>query len=141
MTNTDAIYEEGLRLWREWTDMWNGQPELALRLAAPRFALHLPTPSLVDAATIDHPAAVERWVRNHISKFHHLRFVTGVGPFVDPIAGVVAGPWHADASLDGSPRIVHGMDTLRFRDGRILEYWTLSKQADAIGAWSTTIVR
>lgn len=133
--NHDA-YAEGLRLWREWTEMWNGRTELALTLAAPKFALHLTLPT-IDPATINTPEAVERWVRGHRAKYQRLVFLNGVGPFVDVTAGVVAGPWHAETTVDGTPRIVCGMDTLRFSGGKITEYWTLSKPVDELGTWST----
>ena len=116
MTNeTDhERYETGLRLWRDWTRMWNGQPELALGLVAERFALHLVTPSALEQTAVVDPAAVERWVRAHRANFARLVFHTGCGPFVDVRAGVVAGPWYAEASTDGSPRVVCGMDTIAF---------------------------
>jgi hypothetical protein len=116
--------------------MWNERPELALELVAPRFTLHLATP-LVDPATVTDPAGVAAWVRGHRAKFQRLVFHTGVGPFVDVRAGVVAGPWHADTIVDASPRPVCGMDTIAFRDGKITEYWTLSTPVASVGAWST----
>ena len=129
----------GLRLWDEWTRMWNGETERALTLAAPRFVLHLPTPSIVDQTTIDTPQAVERWIVAHRARFQRLVFRTRCGPFVDERAGIVAGPWSAEASIDGTPRVVAGMDTIAFRDGKITEYWTLSKEADAVERWVTAL--
>jgi hypothetical protein len=139
MSNQQEVYATGLRLWRDWTEMWNSRPELALQLVVPRFALHLTTPSGVDQTTVADPEAVARWVTAHRGRFHQLRFHTGCGPFVDTVAGIVAGPWYADASIDGSPRIVCGMDTIGFRDGLITEYWTISKEADAVGRWVTAL--
>lgn len=134
MENT---YETGIRLWSEWTHMWNGHPELALTLVAPRFRLHLPTPTEVDLLAVDGPTATRDWVARHLAKFERLRYQFGVGPFVDERAGVVCGPWHAEGVLDGKPVIVAGMDTIRFRDGKIVEYWTIAKPADQVGRWST----
>jgi len=140
MTNHhDAAYATGIQLWIDWTQMWNGRPALARSLVAARFALHLPLPSQVDQATVDSPEAVERWVTAHRAKFQRLTFHTECGPFVDTAAGIVAGPWWADASIDGSPRVVCGMDTIAFRDGKITEYWSLSKEADAVGRWGTAL--
>lgn len=133
----DTIRNEGLEIWRLWTEMFDGHSSLARRVVAPRFVLHLPTPSGVDARTIADPAAVERWVTSHRAKFRRLIFHTGCGPFVDPVARVVAGPWHADAPTGDQARWVCGMDTIAFRDGKVTEYWTISKEVDAVGGWST----
>ena len=56
------LYETGIRLWADWTEMWNGRPELALELVAPRFVLHLPLPAPFDTAGVTNPAAVARFV-------------------------------------------------------------------------------
>lgn len=74
---------------------------------------------------------------HHRAKFRRLAFHTGCGPFVDPVAGVVAGPWHAEANTTDAERWVVGMDTIAFHDGKVTEYWTLSKEIDVVGAWST----
>lgn len=119
--------------------MWNGETERARTLVAPRFVLHLPTPSLVDPTTIDNPLAFERWIVAHRARFQRLVFRTGCGPFVDETDGIVAGPCCAEASMDGAPRVVVGMDTIAFRDGKVTEYWTLSKEADAVEPWVTAL--
>jgi hypothetical protein len=138
MTNQEtARYETGLRLWDEWTRMWNGQPELARKLVAPRFVLHLTTPNPLDPSTVNDPASVERWVTAHRAKYTRLTFDTHRGPFVDVRAQVVAGPWFADTSVDGVPRPVCGMDTIAFEDGKITEYWTIAKEVDAFGRWAS----
>jgi hypothetical protein len=130
-------YETGTRLWTEWTEMWNGRPELALKLVAPSFRLHLVTPSDYDQLAVDGPEAVRQWVTRHRAKFQALRFYFGVGPFVDERAGVVSGPWHAEVTLDGKQGRVCGMDTVLYRDGQITDYWTVAKEADEVGRWST----
>ena len=115
--NESSTYETGIRLWKDWTEMWNGRPELALTLVAPRFVLHLPKlsklerPDPVATESIDSPAAVERLVREARSKYTRLTFMYECGPFVDVRAGIVAGPWIADTSLDGTPRPVCGRET------------------------------
>jgi len=137
-TSSD-IYTTGSRLWNEWTRMWNGEPELARVLVADRFALHLPEPFGIDPRSVTTPAAVEAWVRAHRAKFARLRFDTNVGPFVDVRAGVVAGPWFAETSADGSTPPAWGMDTIAFKDAKITEYWTLSKPASKVGDWATRL--
>src|ERR1700761_8314362 len=113
------LYETGIRLWTEWTNMWNGRPELALELVAPRFRLHLPTPLEEDELAIDTPEAVRQLVIRARAKVELLQFHFPIGPFVDVRAGVVAGPWHADVVAGGVKRIASGMDTIFFRDGKI----------------------
>jgi hypothetical protein len=134
--NDRDIYATGVRLWRDWTRMWNGTPELALELVAPQFVLHLPLPETASQETIVDPVSAERWVRAHRAKFDRLEFRYDCGPFVDVRAGVVAGPWIADVVIDGAPRPTCGMDTIAFRDGKITEYWTLGKPVEAFGRWS-----
>jgi hypothetical protein len=137
----ESLRREGVELWNLWAEMFNGDAALARRLVAARFVLHLPTPSGVDISTVQDPAAVERWVTRHRAKYRRLVFHTGCGPFVDPVAKIVAGPWHAEARTGDAERWVCGMDTIAFRDGKITEYWTLSKEVDAVGAWSTQELR
>lgn len=131
------IYQTGIRLWAQWTEMWNGRTALARELVAARFVLHLPLPNAVDPATVTDPASVERWVTAHRARFERITFHYDAGPFVDTVAGVVAGPWTAEIVIGGAPRMVCGMDTIAFRDGKITEYWTLSKDVDAVGRWTS----
>jgi len=133
--NDQDHHATGIRLWNDWTTMWNERPQLARDLVADGFVLHLAAPSAVVPATIDGPLAVERWVTAHRAKFDRLEFRTLCGPFVDVRAGVVAGPWIADAVVAGAPVAICGMDTIGFRDGKITEYWTLSTRVDAVGEW------
>lgn len=132
----EDVYAMGIRLWNEWTRMWNERPDLARELVADGFVLHLTTPNAPSPEAVNDGAGVEAWVRAHRAKFQRLTFSTNVGPFVDVRAGIVAGPWIADTSIDGSPRPVCGMDTIAFRDGRITEYWTLSSEVEAYGTWA-----
>ncbi len=139
---TQDLYAVGLRLWADWTRMWNEKPELALDLVAERFALHLVTPSAIDATKVLTPSDVKAWVTQHRSRFTRLVFhVDGCGPFVDVTAGVVAGPWWAEASTSEKPAVVCGMDTLAFRDGKIREYWTIAKEADEVDRWPEQLLR
>ena len=134
----DAVYETGLRLWQQWTVMWNERPELALELCAERFSLHLAAPSLVDETQVVTPADVQRLVVGQRSKYQRLVFhVDGCGPFVDTRLGVVSGPWWAETQQEGTARVVRGMDSIAFQDGRVTEYWTLSREADRLGDWVT----
>jgi hypothetical protein len=135
----DNLYETGLRLWAQWTEMWNGRPELARELVAPRFALHLPLPSVIDAEAVTDPEAVVRWVTRHRAQYDRLTFFYDAGPFVDADACVIAGPWTAEVVVKGAKRVVCGMDTIAFRQGRITEYWTLGKDADGVGLWTKAL--
>jgi hypothetical protein len=132
-------YETGIRLWNQWIRMWQTNPELALELVASRFVLHLTPPTPIDEQSITTPEDVERWVKKHRGSFQRLTFHTQAGPFVDVTAGIVAGPWYADASIDGSESWVCGMDTIAFRDGKITEYWTLAKEVKAVGRWGVMV--
>lgn len=137
MRMTNDIYRMGLDLWTRWTEMWNRDPSLARELVAPVFTLHLTLPSRAEQTEITTPEAVHEWVAQHCARFDRLVFSTEVGPFVDTVRGVVAGPWIADTIVEGKPQPVCGMDTIAFRDGRITEYWTISKPVDAFGRWAT----
>lgn len=141
MTNQDkaGLYDTGLRLWADWTTMWNGRPELARALVAPRFCLHLTSPSPTPEASVTDPASTEAWVRAHREKFEKLTFHTTAGPFVDVSAGIVAGPWFADVVVGGVASSVCGMDTIAFSEGLITEYWTMSKPVDTVGRWGSAL--
>lgn len=129
-------YETGLHLWKKWTEMWNGAPELARELAAPRFALHLPTPGNIDPTTVTTPDAVVDWVAASIARFDEITFRYDAGPFVDTVARIVAGPWSARIVAAGKISFVCGMDTIAFEDGKLTEYWTLSKDAESVDRWT-----
>jgi hypothetical protein len=136
---TNDIYRLGLDLWTRWTEMWNGRPELALELVAPGFVLHLTLPETTPQHEVDSPAAVAAWVAKHRAKYERLVFHFDCGPFVDTVAGIVAGPWTADTIVNGVARPVCGMDTIAFRDGKIAEYWTIAKPVDAFGRWTKRV--
>jgi hypothetical protein len=68
------IYQTGLQLWADWTRMWNGAPEHALELVAPRFVLHLTLPSAAAREIIVDLQTTEAWVRAHCAKFERLEF-------------------------------------------------------------------
>lgn len=138
--NNDT-YETGLRLWNLWTEMWNGKPTLARELVAPRFVLHLPLPTEIDLPAVNSGPAVEQLVITSRAKYTNITFRTEVGPFVDTVAGIVAGPWFAEIVVDGKTQYACGMDTIAFRDGLITEYWTVSKPADAPGDWARSAQR
>ena len=135
------LYETGLKLWADWTEMWNGRPELALELVAPSFVLHLPLPTPFDTAAVSNPAAVERFVSEARARFERITFHYEAGPFVDTARGVVAGPWWAESVIEGKSRLSAGMDTIAFRDGKITEYWTLSKEVDSVGEWVKVLAK
>lgn len=132
-------YETGVKLWADWTKMWNGSPELARELVAERFFLHLPLPNSIDPSTITDPASVERWVTEHRARYDGIEFRYAAGPFVDTVAGIVAGPWSARIVSAGAPRLVCGMDTIAFRHGKIHEYWTLSRDVENVGQWTCAL--
>jgi hypothetical protein len=135
----EDLYETGIRLWAEWTAMWNGRTELALDLVAPRFVVHLPPPNPTDPATVHDPASVKSWVERHRAGFDRITFHYEAGPFVDTIAGVVAGPWSAEVVVGGKTKRICGMDTLGFRDAKIHEYWTLARESDAVADWTRAL--
>ncbi len=135
MVSMNDLYETGTRLWAQWTEMWNGRPELALELVAERFVLHLASAAQDDATTITNPAEVQSWVIRHRARFGSLAFRYRSGPFVDTKAGIVAGPWFAEAVIDGVLHPICGMDTIAFRDGKVTEYWTVAKEGDGGGRW------
>lgn len=133
-------YETAQHLWKKWTEMWNGKPELARDLASPGFALHLPTPGNVDPTKVTTPDEVVAWVAASIARFDQITFRYEAGPFVDTVAGIVAGPWSAEIVAGGKTSFVCGMDTIGFKDGKLTEYWTLSKESDAVDRWMQRLV-
>jgi len=73
------------------------------------------------------------------ARFERITFHYEAGPYVDTAAGVVAGPWWAESVVEGKPRLSAGMDTIAFRNGKITEYWTLSKEVDSVGDWAKAL--
>lgn len=127
--------EEAEHLWNEWTRMWNEDPSIALRLAAPRFHLHLAL-GTVDPQTIDTPERVRDWVTQFCARYERLAFTTGAGPMFDAQLGTIAGPWIARSRIDGVDRSSSGIDIVRVVDGKIAEYWTLSREVETPGTWN-----
>lgn len=136
---SNDTYAMGLDVWKRWTEMWNGKPALARELAAPRFVLHLPSAAPTDERTITSPEEVERWVAGHLAKFEKAIYRYDAGPFVDTVAGVVAGPWTAELTAAGTTLRFCGMDTVAFREGKIVEYWTLAKETESLGRWTDAV--
>ena len=139
-SDVNDLYRTGLRLWADWTAMWNGRTELALALVAPHFAVHYPLPNPTDPATVCDPESVKRWVEGARAKFERITFRYETGPFVDTAAGVVAGPWSGEVIVAGKTSYICGMDTVAFRNGKITEYWTLSKESEAVQTWTQALL-
>jgi hypothetical protein len=129
--------QTALRLWTEWTRMWNGAPPLARDLVGPHFTLHLSVPG-TDPRTVCDPVSVERWVAGFLAGYTRIEFDTRCGPFVDEASGIVSGPWTAAAIKDGAAIRYAGIDILGVADGRIVEYWTQSREiaGDAGAGWT-----
>jgi hypothetical protein len=121
------IRQTCLRVWTDWTRMWNGAPALARDLVGPGFTLHLSVPG-TDPRTVCDPPSVERWVAGFLAGYARIEFDTRCGPFVDDANGIVCGPWTADGVKDGAAIRHAGIDILAVESGRIVAYWTQSRE-------------
>lgn len=134
---TPDVYAAGLELWEDWTRMWNGAPEVALRRSASRFVFHLVTP---EGTTLDSPLtpqALETLVREHRNKYEVARYAYAVGPFVDVRAQVVSGPWVAElVTKKGERSCICGMDIIAFEGSKVVACWSLARPVDQNASWN-----
>ncbi|QVQ52097.1 nuclear transport factor 2 family protein [Spiractinospora alimapuensis] len=135
MSNTGTNAE----LYRRWlADLWNGDLDtlehIAAELVTPDFVGHWPG----RPASVRGPEALAATIREGRLPFAPLTFTPVVGPVIDDTLvaarwagrGTYAGGDHAIPGVTapaGTPVEFHGHDILRVRDGRFVEYWSVSE--------------
>jgi hypothetical protein len=121
------------RLWQDWAALWNGELERAASLIAEGFTAHLTGDAAVPPQPICDAASVAQWVAFIRARRSRLSYATLLGPIVD--GELLVGHWHAEGlavpAEGGAPQpfVRVGTDILRFRDGRLVECWTMNNRA------------
>lgn len=118
----------GIRLFEQWTEMWNGDLALAERIVTPGFRISFAN-AVESAATDDlrGQGDLARFVAAHRESIPGLRYRLSGTPVVDAPGGQVASRWTAtfpDAS--GNTVSKSGIDILTVTDGRITEVWSVT---------------
>ncbi|MET9888347.1 nuclear transport factor 2 family protein [Streptomyces sp. NPDC006430] len=118
----------GVRLFEQWTALWNGDLALADRIVAPGFRVSFAN-AAESAATDDlrGPDDLARFVAAHRESIPGLHYSLSGTPVVDAVTGQIAARWTVtfpDAS--GSTVGKSGIDILAVTDGRITEVWSVT---------------
>lgn len=130
------IHALGVSLFDRWTEMWNGNTQLASAIMAPRFALHYAQANTERFDQVDTPEALAEVVAMWRGYRPGIRFsaeaqaVVELELLADGAAGQVARPYLA-VFTDPHGQVVarSGIDLLRISAGRIVEVWSVSSGA------------
>lgn len=125
-TNTNA------ELTEPWRELWNGDLTLADTIIDEDFVAHAAPLMGVGADEIHGREALQQWVAGIHQVLLDLTFLLDVGPITDEdylvvrwkAQGTYAGgfPGASDAAV-GNVITFSGTDTLRVKDGMLVEYW------------------
>ncbi|MBO2454572.1 hypothetical protein J4573_46315 [Actinomadura barringtoniae] len=126
------MHEVGVRVFDDWTALWNRDLTLAEKIMAPEIRLRYAQPGSDAFDTIRHP----KQLAERIDQFHetrpNLRYkaegeavvnltMSDGGP-----TGLVTRPYLARHDYDGKPHAISGIDMLRLENGLIVEVWSVS---------------
>ena len=119
--NTEAI-----KIYEKWTQMWNGNLDLADEILSPIFKAHLTSDSTPPPApVIDIPSA-KAWINTIRSKSDDLHYEIVLGPFRDE--DFIAAYWRVTATLGDKKAVKVGTDFLKIKDGKITDCWTMNNR-------------
>ncbi|WP_328929789.1 ester cyclase [Streptomyces sp. NBC_00190] len=132
MSDND-VRKLGVRIYDQWTAMWNGDVHLAEEIMAPEFTLRYAqagTEAFDDART---PAQLADIIAAWRQSRRELRFAAEGVAVVDLAlvggvpAGLVARPYLASYTTEEGQTVARsGTDTLRVSNGFISEVWSVS---------------
>lgn len=134
MDGTDTIdtgRRAGVRLWADWTDLWNGDLAVGPRMLTDDFRVVFGSATAAASGADDlvGGAATAEYIGSFRARYRYLRYRTEVGPIIgtDGTAGYVSCRWIADAvDPDGTKRQVAGHDILRVRGERVDFAWSVT---------------
>jgi predicted ester cyclase len=123
------------RLYRRWMlELWNGDLTVAEEIVTADFVVHQARADGAGSEELRGPEAVQGMVREGRAPFDGLTFEIEVGPVVE--GDLVAARWSGRGRYQGgipgataaagTPVTFGGIDLLRARDGRFVEYWVSS---------------
>jgi len=133
---SSEIRAAGVDLFARWTELWNGNTELAGVIMASRFTLHY---AQANTERFDHAhtpeelvALIQGWhgYRPGIRFSAEATCVVDLERDADGLVGSVARPYLA-SFIDPQGQVVarSGIDLLRVHGGRIVEVWSVSSGA------------
>jgi hypothetical protein len=127
----------GVRLWDQWTALWNGELSIGERILTADFRIHFGNDSSADTDSFRGPDDLTAFIGKFREQYQHLRYRTDVGPIVGvPLsagtpADHVVCRWAADLTReDGTSASKAGIDILRIAEDRIAEVWSITGNRD-----------
>ncbi|MDO4637314.1 MAG: hypothetical protein Q4B13_07185 [Lautropia sp.] len=69
------------RIYKGWTDMWNGQLALADQILAPGFKAHLTANATPAPSPVIDPRTAKDWIATIRAKYETLTYDVVMGPF------------------------------------------------------------
>ena len=120
------MHTEAIKIYEKWTQMWNGNLDLADEILSPTFKAHLTSDSTPPPApVIDIPSA-KAWINTIRSKTDALHYEIVLGPFRDE--DFIAAYWRVTATLGDKKAVKVGTDFLKIKDGKITDCWTMNNR-------------
>lgn len=115
------------RLYKGWTDMWNGQLALADQILAPGFKAHLTADATPAPSPVIDPRTAKDWIATIRAKYETLTYDVVMGPFRD--GDMLCAYWRIRATVGGSTVFKVGVDFLKTDGRQITDCWTMNNNA------------
>ncbi len=123
-----------IQLWSDWLALWNGDLELATKIIAPDYVLHMMPMGDGGLDRYAGPEGLAAMVGMMHAFLQPLHFTQEMEPLHDQ--DKIAGRWIAQGRYaggfpgataeKGTPITFAGADFLRIKNGKIAEYWLSS---------------
>ena len=115
------------RIYGAWTQMWNGNLDIADDILSPDFKAHLTADSTQPPGPVMDIASAKAWISTIRAKADSLHYEIVLGPFQD--GAVISAYWRVTATIGEKSAVKVGADFLKIRDGKITDCWTMNNNA------------
>ena len=119
MTETQKIYTA-------WTQMWNGDLNIADELLSNNFKAHLTADSTPPPTPVTDIASAKAWITTIRAKAD-LHYEIVLGPFRD--GDIISAYWRVTATFGNQTAVKVGTDFLKIKDGKTTDCWTMNNNA------------
>ncbi|WP_269858885.1 hypothetical protein [Streptomyces sp. RPT161] len=126
---TDLTRAHGIRLFDQWTALWNGDLALAQVILTPGFRIRFASAIADTADAFRGPADIASLIGEFRDRYPApgLRYAVDGTPAVDPVTRTVAARWTVDVpDAVGDVTTKSGIDMLALDGDRVAEVWSVT---------------
>jgi predicted ester cyclase len=122
------------KLYDQWVEAWNGNPDVLPAIIAPEFVIHQARFDGTASEDVRGPEAAARMLHEAAAPFPKLHMTVDAGPAVDgdlvaarwTLRGTYQGGMPGATAAPGTEVVFSGIDLFRVESGKFVEYWVSS---------------